>query len=529
MTPKTLRRLAGTLLVGLAMWAAAPTSPRAAQAGPPVILIGLDGAEERVLEQFWSKGGMPALANLKDRGSYSQLRTDYNARSPVVWTTVATGHTKETHGITDFVSASASKQVPVASTDRKVRALWNLVSESGGVVDVLGWWASFPAETVNGIVITDRAHKLTEANVASPPAVAERLPTWAEKAEAGYGEWFPGDEWAAGMDRLVTWTAVRELNAGRPDLVMAYLHRIDLVSHHFWKYFEPAKYPSVASSGDPVEEALFFDGYRVTDQAVGAILDAAPRDATVFVVSDHGFQGIEEYTKIRYNLGRSLETLGLLKHAFKRQVDWAQTRLYVYNSPDMRDRKMLRVNLQGRDPDGVVPPSQKAAVIAEATEKLSAITFAESGRPAFRIEQPRAKEDCDLVVVVNQEGAGRELLYEGETLPLTILEVKAHSGGHGNNTPGVFFAAGPNIQRGAALRDPSIFDITPTVLHAMGMPVGEDMAGRVLTEVFDPGWLEQHPVKTIPTWETGERQGQTTESDADEEMLEELRALGYIE
>jgi predicted AlkP superfamily phosphohydrolase/phosphomutase len=322
---------------------------------------------------------------------------------------------------------------------------------------------------------------------------------------------------------------VRELNAGRPDLVMAYLHRIDLVSHHFWKYFEPEKYPSVAARGSKTDEALFFDGYRVTDKAVGAILAAAPADATVIVVSDHGFQGIEEYKKIRYNLARTLEVMGLLQHVQKRVVDWSQTRLYAYNSPDMRDRKMLRVNLVGRDPNGIVPASQKDAVMAEAREKLGAITYTDSGLPAFRFEEPRAKEDCDLVIVANQEGAGLALSYQGKALPRTVTEVKEHSGGHGNDTPGVFFAAGPNIQQGARLDDPSIFDITPTVLHLLGLPVGEDMAGRVLTELFTPGWLAAHPVQTIPTWETGERQGQTTESAADDEMLEELRALGYIE
>lgn len=90
---------------------------------------------------------------------------------------------------------------------------------------------------------------------------------------------------------------------------------------------------------------------------------------------------------------------------------------------------------------------------------------------------------------------------------------------------------GKDVVAGRELHEPSVLDLTPTMLALYGMPVAEDMDGRVLTEAIDPGFLESNPVTTIATYETGERGGEDEpiESPVDEEIRERLRSLGYIE
>jgi predicted AlkP superfamily phosphohydrolase/phosphomutase len=97
---------------------------------------------------------------------------------------------------------------------------------------------------------------------------------------------------------------------------------------------------------------------------------------------------------------------------------------------------------------------------------------------------------------------------------------------------GLFLAAGGPIRESITVA-PSIYDIAPTILALQGMPVPDDMPGRVLTEIIEPDFLKQHPVRRIESYrkyierKPAEVLQQGTE--ADEEILEMLRALGYID
>ena len=110
-----------------------------------------------------------------------------------------------------------------------------------------------------------------------------------------------------------------------------------------------------------------------------------------------------------------------------------------------------------------------------------------------------------------------------------------HRGGYGHvklpEIPhGIILIKGPHIKKSYVIRDASIFDITPTLLYVFGMPVAEDMDGKVLTEVFDKKWLKKRPVRAIPSYEDeGRLQQLKRNQKLDEKQLEEFRALGYIE
>jgi hypothetical protein len=95
---------------------------------------------------------------------------------------------------------------------------------------------------------------------------------------------------------------------------------------------------------------------------------------------------------------------------------------------------------------------------------------------------------------------------------------------------GVLFLRGPGIRKGGRLKDPRLFDIAPTILHAMGQPVAEDMDGTVLRDAYEPAYLKRHPVRTITTYEGSERRaGAPSSHKSDEEILDDLRTLGYID
>jgi predicted AlkP superfamily phosphohydrolase/phosphomutase len=110
--------------------------------------------------------------------------------------------------------------------------------------------------------------------------------------------------------------------------------------------------------------------------------------------------------------------------------------------------------------------------------------------------------------------------------PVTV----GQSGSH--RLYGVLVAAGGPIVPGARPRvPPTVADVTPTILALLGLPVGRDMAGRVLDELFDPAFLEAHPVQYVDSYEgLIERAPTEAPAEAGESGREEyLRALGYIE
>jgi arylsulfatase A-like enzyme len=79
----------------------------------------------------------------------------------------------------------------------------------------------------------------------------------------------------------------------------------------------------------------------------------------------------------------------------------------------------------------------------------------------------------------------------------------------------------------------SILDVAPTVLNALGLPVPEDLEGRVPTEVFDPAWLEASPIRregvTQPRESLAQVGGEPLDEQGEAELVKRLRSLGYVE
>ena len=81
--------------------------------------------------------------------------------SPTLWTTIATGKRPYKHGIHGFTEPDPSGEGirPINITSRKVKAIWNILTQHGLKTNVVGWWPSHPAEPVNGIYISDFYHR----------------------------------------------------------------------------------------------------------------------------------------------------------------------------------------------------------------------------------------------------------------------------------------------------------------------------------------------------------------------------------
>ncbi len=313
------------LLAPASLLEAQAKKPAGGAVRPKVILVGWDGADWTLLDRLMKEGRLPNLSALVASGRTWELESFQPMASPLVWNTIVTGRTPIDHGVADFqeIDPKTRTRLPISGRSRKVPAIWNLASAKGLKVGVVGFWATWPAEKVNGFLVSDRA-----APVLFDPRllVKSQALTWPEGLADGVRivlkrEWDPPYEEVgkalrvsraefdaailAGHDLDDPITGYRKILAAtrvyakisldlyereRPDLTMVYFQGTDEIGHVAGRFVAP-KLPQVRDE----EFKKFRDAveaiYVESDRILGQFRAKAGRDgATLVLVSDHGFK-----------------------------------------------------------------------------------------------------------------------------------------------------------------------------------------------------------------------------------------------
>ena len=299
--------------------------------GPRVIWLGLDGLDWEILDRLSQSGGMPNWKRLASEGYRADLAAFYPVLSPILWTTAATGVGPDVHRVLDFqeTDPKSGAKLPVSGLSRAVPAVWNIASAAGKKVGVVGWWASHPAEEVNGFFVSDRASpllfgELPRGGVAFPaslaPGVEQIVARDGAVSDAELGRFLdvtPAEISAArgsgaGMEnpvvalsRILAATRVnhhiaRELyDRNRPDLMALYLEGTDEIGHVFAPYTPPRLQCTGEDDFRRYHRAVDVY-YGVIDRILGQWMRRAKEDgATLLVHSDHGFKWGEDRTCAR--------------------------------------------------------------------------------------------------------------------------------------------------------------------------------------------------------------------------------------
>ncbi len=420
--------------------------------GVRVLLLGIDGATFDVMQPLLDAGELPNFQRLIENGTHGTLRSIRPMRSPAIWTTIATGHLRDRHGVRDFRNDDNEL---VSSRDRRTLALWNLTSALERTTGFVGWWVTWPAEPVLGYMISDRMSRSRWTEWTG--AVSDSAKTYPPELEAEVGGLAcdPSDPPMEDFDALFDWTederndflafdrplyghgfsamkfahctqrtyeeiALHQLRSQtQPDLLGLFWIANDTMSHTFWHHFEPDRFEDL----DPDQTERLAQSvpnyYRHNDQVLGRVLELVGDDTVVMVVSDHGFQA-----------------------------------------------------------SGVTPRERTSDEIEELRDRL-----------------------------VNQVAVGQ-------------------SGQH--NEDGILIASGGPIRKGARASG-RIQDVAPTVLALLGLPMGADMEGRVMKDLFEPDFLERFPPRRIATYEGVVERPEAAEGEVDdEELRQRLKALGYL-
>ncbi len=292
---------------------------------PSLIVLGIDGATWDALRPMMAAGELPNFQRITGTGASGKLMTLGPAVSPVIWTTFVTGHFGRQHGILDFTYPyTPGPKVPVESLQRLEPAIWNLASDAGQRVAVVGYFASHPADPVNGVMVTDRAIQKLDNSIYPADYFGDALATFsqvqsAELRKALFHRFFswphefhanaeqraesldPDQAFASSMVTgrvdadLIHSEYLRRvtrhlLENDRFDLLISYFRIVDYASHSLWIYHDDSDYPD---KPDPAIKALLgpvvAESYRYMDDVLGEILDRMQPQDNLLIISDHGF------------------------------------------------------------------------------------------------------------------------------------------------------------------------------------------------------------------------------------------------
>jgi predicted AlkP superfamily phosphohydrolase/phosphomutase len=289
-----------------------------------VMVVGLDGMDPQTVDLLMSEGKLPNFARLRQQGAYAPLQSAEPMLSPILWTTIATGKTPDLHRIGHFVAVNdqTGEQLPVTSRMRKVKALWNILSESQRRVAVVGWWATWPAEHVNGAMVSDHFayHFLFEQGLHGdsnpegktwPPELLDRLaplvkrPQDLTRADVApfvsvtqeefdrpfdLNDDLSGFKWALSTTITYRNVGLELWKQEHPDTLLAYFEATDSAAHLFGHLFRAS-----GLSGELLDQQKRYGNaveamYVYADTIVGEFLGAMDANTTLVVLSDHGFE-----------------------------------------------------------------------------------------------------------------------------------------------------------------------------------------------------------------------------------------------
>ncbi len=500
---------------------------------PPVLMLGFDATEQRVVDAMCDAGELPALGALRARGCFGGLSGRPPGFLSMVWPTFFTGTTVGQHGWyfnkmwrrermrVEFTLPSWLPQNP----------FWEHLDERYRVALLDVPFAASPPRRQNGIYVNGWQNHDDFGRQCRPRDLWRRI-----AAEHGRAVMSPE---VFGPQSARTLLALREemlrcteqmgrlcaslLRRERWDLFVAVFGGAHRGGHYLWDLSQIDTNGVRAADLRTLREA-HADIYRAWDRALGEILDAAPPQMRVLAFSLHGMgpnagwgehfhdiaamlhhRGAPQHTSagLVYRVKRALPwTLvrqvtrrlpSSVNHALvplwsSRMHDWSRTRFFAL---PMDLNGYLRINLRGREPLGIVEPgAEYQALCAELRDELLDVRDIETGAPIVA--------GVDLVdETVGTDAERRELLPD---LIVRWTDVSAHdssgvrsrygdvrwergapfpSGRSGNHTPrGWFVAAGSGIPALGALDAPhDILDLVPTAFDWLGAPVPPHFEG----------------------------------------------------
>ncbi len=553
------------------------------EASERVVLLGLDGASYRLIKPWAEEGILPNFARMFKESAWGELASTIPPTTPPAWSACLTGKNPGKHGIFDFMES------PLKFPDRPLinlssmqgRKLWHLFAANGRKSAIVNVPITFPPEAIDGLMVSGMMTPSNESDYTEPaelkPEILNAIGDYVVNID------IPKYDVELERDALQFLEDVEYSFQKRKELFYYLLEKkewhffmivfvnLDRIQHLFWKYLDP-EWPLYESKMAKKLRPRIIKSYQMVDEMLGE-LRSKLGDTPLVIMSDHGFGATRQW----FNVNTWLMQKGYLKanadvlkkrklfmtlmnlndspiikalipksvqsavrgkirrgrSTFKSDLesvlDYSNTRAFFASIPSQG----IFINVK-REGAGIVEPGAEYDQLRDEIKAgLLEIKDPKTGEKIvdhvyFREELyhgDQTKYAADIIFVARNYGClGRQLIG----LP-AVLQSSANVPNGFHRMEGVFMAAGPQFKKGHEIKGAEMPDVAPTILHITGQAVPDDMDGKVLEDIYQPGFMEANPIKSIKANSLPEFERKNFSAEETEEISKRLRSLGYLE
>jgi predicted AlkP superfamily phosphohydrolase/phosphomutase len=461
------------------------------QQGPRIAIIGLDCAAPSLLFDRLADE-VPNLRKIFANGMFGDLASITPPITVPAWACAMTGKTPGQLGIYGFRNRKDTSYDGLSvATSLSVRepTVWDELGAHGKRSLLIGVPPGYPAPTA--------FPGWRVACFLTPPsaerwAFPQALETEIEEELGGAGEYIfdipnfrqQGPDFV--MEQIFKMTerrfqVARRLIKTKPwDFFMMVEMGLDRLHHCFWQYFDP-RHP-LFEPGNKYETA-FHDYYRFLDREIGSLLEVLPDDVVTIAMSDHGARPMMgglcfNDWLIREGFLVMEEPITEIMPIAKAPIDWSRTTAWGDGGYYGR----LFLNVKGREPNGVVEPSEYEQVRDEMIAKLESLPGPDGLPMGTKVHKPQD-------VYPEVRGVAPDLIVYfgdldwrsvGSVGNPSIYTFENDTGTDGANHDHTAFFSMMNLpgQPMGRVEGMNLVDVGPTILKLYDIEAPEGVVGR---------------------------------------------------
>lgn len=506
-----------------------------------LIVVGLDGATWNIILPLIEKNKLPTFKKLLESGVSGTLKSTIPPVTGPSWLSFATGKNPGKTGIFDFINKSDVDLTlrSVSSSNYKGQSIWDYLSNNDYKTGVVAYPTLYPPYQIKGFMVSGIGAP-DDRNITYPKELIKEL-----------------NDISGGYEVIVNYhdtkyndmnLFLRDMNKQTDKQFKVVLHLLktkdwdsfiyvcsatDWIQHIMWKHIDKS-HPQYdkETSGEYAEEFEKF--FQKIDEFLNQLMSF---DANLLIVSDHGFGPQDQ----RFNLAEWLENKGYLtRKKFQKSLKTKLRQALSFITRLLRLKRFVPKTVASRvsrslstSIANIIDLDKSIAYCLGHTIPFGGIYINPDIKNSNKYETIKTRIINDLQKLSSDVGKplkvtiyDSEKIYKGDKVHLApdiiftinnwrcvileenfegpLFEGKPHSNRHtgSHRLKGIFLAYGKDIKKGYKIKGARIYDIAPTILHIFGLPIPDDMDGRVLTEIFesDSELKKEKPVYVAPSY-----------------------------
>jgi len=468
-----------------------------------VLIIGLDGTSWTLLDPWIKNGKLPNLSKLIRKGSKGDLKTTIPILSCSAWTSLFTGKNPGKHGIFEYIDDSGAL---INSRLIKTEKIWKILSHYNKRCCVINVPNTYPVEKINGCMVSCVLTPADEKVYSYPPELMSLLKKYDYKIRIRYGRHtFLNSEYVIGR----RYKFLKELY----DMLDKRYYVSKELMNEKWDFFM-----HVFTQETGTLQHIFFDRKDVMlklvkkiDFYVGDLIktfSSKNPNPYIFIVSDHGFSAsptrsvnmkiwLEKNGFLKDNRTIAQKVIPKIYNKLNKRIPLYKLVIFFNKTKRIREtfqRELTRSsNIYYKYPGVCIrrnglDENEYEKLRSKLIKELKQLEDPSTNEKVFQIVDKResiysgkySKYAPDIVALAKHR-YDVTFSYDSKVL---FKDLKLNlKGKHFSDIYGIFLASGKEIQT-SVIKDTSILDIFPTVLHILGVPLPKDLDGKVLKDIF---------------------------------------------